>query len=119
MAVLSACESGVPSIHGGGELTGLPNAFLLAGAQSVVASLWRVDDAATATLMYHFYDAFSGGSEDVPVAKALSEARDRLASSTRKDIVQILGVDQRRLPSGDRPFDHPYYTDAFQCYGSF
>jgi tetratricopeptide (TPR) repeat protein len=119
MAVLSACESGVASIHGGGELTGLPNAFLLAGAQSVVASLWRVDDAATATLMHHFYDAFSGGPEDVPVAKALSEARDRLASSTRKDIVQILGVDQRRLPSGNRPFDHPYYTDAFQCYGSF
>jgi tetratricopeptide (TPR) repeat protein len=119
LAVLSACESGVPRIHGGGELTGLPNAFLLAGAQSVVASLWRVNDAATATLMYHFYEAFSRGPETIPVAQALRVARDRLAASTRSDIARILDVDRRSLPGGASPFSHPHFTDAFQCYGSF
>jgi tetratricopeptide (TPR) repeat protein len=119
LAVLSACESGVPRVHGGGELTGLPNAFLLAGAQSVVASLWRVNDAATATLMYYFYDAFSEGPGAVPVAHALMVARERLAASSRSDIAKILDVDRSSLPGGARPFSHPYFTDAFQCYGSF
>ncbi len=49
--VLSACETHL----GGDELVGLTRAFFFAGTLTVIASLWRVDDEATAILMERFY----------------------------------------------------------------
>lgn len=118
VVVLSTCESGVPRLHLGGELTGLPNAFLVAGARSVIASLSRVHDAATAVLMHHFYDVWEGGRGTTRgVARSLVESRRRLAASTRQDIEAIVGP-VARLPEGDRPFADPLFTDAFQCFGA-
>lgn len=60
LVVLSACETGVRPDHGDMVLA-LAGAFLCAGAGAVVASLWRVDDAATAALMERFYQALAQG----------------------------------------------------------
>jgi CHAT domain-containing protein len=55
LVVLSACQTALgEEIHGEG-LVGLARGFMHAGARRVVASLWRVDDQATAQLMRHFY----------------------------------------------------------------
>ena len=54
LVVLSACETGLGALSGGDELVGLTRAFIYAGSPSVVASLWKVDDASTAQLMAAF-----------------------------------------------------------------
>ena len=55
MVVLSACQSSLGKDIRGEGLIGLTRGFMYAGAKRVVASLWKVDDRATAELMIIFY----------------------------------------------------------------
>jgi CHAT domain-containing protein len=55
LVTLSGCETGMSHVHAGDELMGLLRSFLIAGARSVLASLWRVDDRSTSDFMIRFY----------------------------------------------------------------
>ncbi len=55
MVVLSACQTGLGKEIRGEGLVGLTRGFMYAGSPRVVASMWKVDDAATAELMTRLY----------------------------------------------------------------
>jgi len=65
---LSACQTGVMSSLGGEELAGLNMALFYAGAKSLLVSLWKVDDPATAYLMQQFYEGWKLQKQDKPAA---------------------------------------------------
>jgi CHAT domain-containing protein len=81
LAVLSGCRTALGRELRGEGLMGLTRAFLHAGVPRVVASLWRVQDRATAELMERFYQALwhRGASP----AAALREAQRSLRSEPR------------------------------------
>lgn len=62
MVVLSACQTGLGDIDPGAEgVLGIQRAFKMAGVQSLLMSLWKVDDNATAYMMQEFYSGLLSG----------------------------------------------------------
>jgi CHAT domain-containing protein/tetratricopeptide (TPR) repeat protein len=81
MVVLSACRTGVGKLVRGEGLIGLTRGFMHAGAARVVASLWKVDDEATAELMKRFYANML--QRKMPAAAALRHAQLELIETRR------------------------------------
>ncbi|MEP7010270.1 MAG: CHAT domain-containing tetratricopeptide repeat protein [Acidobacteriota bacterium] len=109
LVVLSACESGLGKELGGEGLIGLTRAFQYAGARSVMASLWNVNDQATAELMIRFYRHLRAG-----------KTKDEALRAAQRELIEapIEIVDEK----GEKhPFDAsaPYYWAAFQVYGDW
>jgi CHAT domain-containing protein/tetratricopeptide (TPR) repeat protein len=71
---LSACETGLGRIAPGEELVGLVRGFLMAGAGSVLATLWTVDDASTAALMARYYAGLRAGEAESQALRAAQRA---------------------------------------------
>jgi CHAT domain-containing protein len=94
--VLSACETGLGRVAGGEGVFGLQRAFHLAGAHNVVASLWKVDDEATAALMTLLYDKLWREKKSALVA--LREAQLTLYHHPER----IKGLAQERGPKLDK-----------------
>ena len=72
LVTLSACDSGNGRLLGEEGIASLERAFLLAGAKSVIASLWTADDTYTIVLMKRLYQHLVDGSDN---AAALRQAK--------------------------------------------
>jgi CHAT domain-containing protein len=97
LVVLSACETGLGQIAGGEGALGLQRAFQIAGAQAVVSSLWKVDDAATQLLMTQFYDNL--WRKGMPTLAAFRQAQLSLLRGT-VDTSALRGLD---VDGDDKP----------------
>lgn len=95
LVVLSACDTGVGDITEGDGVYGLRRALALAGAETQVMSLWKVDDTATVALMTRFYEHLARGEG-------------------RTDALRLAQLSVRASPQ----WSHPYYWAGFISSGS-
>lgn len=96
LVVVSACESAAGRISRSEGVVGLSRAFLAAGADGVVASLWAVSDESTAALMGKLYERMVGKKK--PAAESLKHARLALIEDPR--------------------YAHPFFWSAFIVIGN-
>ncbi len=81
LVVLSACQTALGKEYRGEGLVGLTRGFMYAGAPRVVASLWRIDDRASAELMKRFYQGMLG--QELSPAAALRAAQVSMCKDKR------------------------------------
>ncbi len=97
LVVLSACQSGLGKLVRGEGIIGLTRAFMYAGAKSVVASLWSVEDKSTSVLMDEFYKYLI--KNNLSKTEALRKAQVSMISS--------------------RDYSHPFYWAPFVLTGDW
>ena len=95
LVVLSACQTALGRLAETEGVIGLSRSFFIAGARTVVVSLWPVDDTATALLMEYFYQALFDGKN---VPEALRAAKLKLKS--------------------EPAYAHPFYWAGFVVMGA-
>ena len=91
LVTLSACETALGKVANGDDVIGLTRGFLYAGARSIVASLWEVDDAATAELMVSFYGHLEGHSKREALRLAQIETRAKYPQPVFWAAFQVVG----------------------------
>lgn len=130
VTVLSACETAIGDVAIGEGVFGLRRAFAVAGAKTLIMSLWSVNGWTTALLMERFFDHCEAG---LGRAAALQEAQNYLRNITVRELQKFeLGRDilKQEFNNGreldatmltrqaeDKPLAHPYYWGAWICQG--
>lgn len=137
LAFLSACEAGSGNIDVRvDEYSGLPAALQLAGAATIVCSLWPVGDALTALYVDLFYRTLTQAAQPVDVGSVVREVGLLLRRMTREQAVVLLNTLKQqtvsphgrfhleafavRVAAADEPypFSHPYDWAAFYATGT-
>jgi CHAT domain-containing protein len=97
-ACLSACDTGLGKIYGGEGIVGLTQSFMIAGANGLCVSLWKVDDEATRKFMIEMY---------------------RMAVQEKKGYARAIAETKRKFIAGEfgEQYKDPYYWAPFAYYG--
>jgi CHAT domain-containing protein len=100
VVVLSACDTAVGPTLGQEGVLNIARAFLLAGAKSVITTLWAVSDATSTAVMRRFYENLAAGQD---IAEALSQSKatviERFGSDALATVAafQIIGIGDHRI----------------------
>ena len=121
LAVLSACETGLGKVVRGEGVLGLQRAFHVAGAKTTVASLWKVDDAATVAVMTEYYrqlweERTGKGAALRQTQLAMLEHYDLSTSKLRPRGLALLPSSEPEQQAVRLP---PYYWAAFVISGQW
>jgi len=84
LVVLSACDTAVGPLQGQEGIANLSKAFLLAGARTVVSTLWQIDDSSSLFLMKHFYAHLL--EKQSPASALTAAKRDMLRTFGQKAV---------------------------------
>ncbi len=103
LVVLSACETGQGEVSRGDGLYGLRRALVIAGAETQVISLWRVDDNSTKELMIAYYQRLEQGQGR---SEALRQTQLAVLEGTLENMSQ-------------KKYQHPYYWAGFIASGNW
>ncbi|MFI5472697.1 CHAT domain-containing protein [Streptomyces cacaoi] len=93
---LAACSSGASATHPGDELLGLVRSLFYAGAPAMLATLWTVDELATAMMLGEFYRLLAEGT---PAVAALWRSQRRLGECTAEDVITYIKTVQAGQPA--------------------
>ena len=117
LVALSGCETAIgeafltdPKQEEGIEINALSFYFLSGGVKTVIASLWRVDDASTSQLMQRFYCTLANGNTSMTKAEALQKAKMSLLHNTP--------LDCEPSAANGNDYTHPYYWAPFILIGN-
>jgi tetratricopeptide (TPR) repeat protein len=136
VGVLSACETAIPGDELPDEVVALPTGLIQVGVATAVASLWSVPGAATALLMFRFYERWRVGGIDP--GRALRDAQQWLRdtdSGEKMSYFEEIALDDGHPMAGaaQEPYEmlfritddparrdcqNPYYWAAFACFGA-
>tara|TARA_R110002049_G_scaffold54869_9_gene152353 strand:- start:3210 stop:6596 length:3387 start_codon:yes stop_codon:yes gene_type:complete len=116
LVTLSACETALGGAYSGEGLLGLTRAFQYAGASTVMASLWNINDRSTSDLMTHFYKATAEG---LPLAEALQQAQLAMLRGDNPAPRSLRARLKRWLRADDSTtsLQHPYHWGGFVMNG--
>jgi CHAT domain-containing protein len=111
LVILSACETGRGQVAGGEGVLGLQRAFQVAGARSVVASLWRIDDEATRELMIRTYDNLWRQEKPLSRLEALRRAQLWMLRQSPEQLAKLRGG-RERGPGAEQAVDEAKLAQA-------
>ena len=96
MVVLSSCNTGTGQLYSGEGILSLARGFIYSGSESVIMSMWEIEDKSGTKIVEMFYDNLKKG---YPKSVALKKARTTF------------------LNNADQLRSHPYYWSALVVYG--
>lgn len=85
LAILTACETGKPSYQAGEGMISLAHAFTYAGSESILTSLWKIDEQSSAQIVSYFYNNLEKG---MPKDRALRAAKLEYLNSSQGRTLQ-------------------------------
>ncbi len=115
LVTLSACETALGREVEGEGILGLVWAFHYAGAKSVIASLWNVEDRSTSDLMAELYAGLAAGLDKGEALRRAQLRQIEASSPTGASAARGVGG---LVPKAAVTTAHPFYWAAFQLYGS-
>ena len=131
LTVLSACDTARGDIKIGEGVFGMRRAFAIAGTKTLVMSLWKFPDKATALLMNRFFDNLNHG---IGRGQALLKAQNFIRNITgeelrqsdleREVLAEFLVIPELSpetsisCQKSDKPLNHPFYWGAWICQGN-